>query len=88
MITTTNQQIALGALRCCRSRLLEIRRDALTAATALSGVRANRAYELADKLADVLAHCERLSFIVEGDVYSDAPGPLSPPVNSVCRPSW
>lgn len=36
MITTTNQQIALGALRCCRSRLLEIRRDALTAATALS----------------------------------------------------
>lgn len=72
MTITSGQPItALNALRSCRSLLLEIRRDALTAATALSGARANRACELADKLADAQAHCERLAFIVEGDLRTD-----------------
>jgi hypothetical protein len=68
MITSDRPIAAPNALRCCRSRLHEIRLDALTAATALSGARANRTHELADKLADVLAHCERLTFILEGDL--------------------
>jgi hypothetical protein len=72
MITNNEPIEALNALRCCRSSLLEARLDALTAATALSGVRANRARELADKLADVLVHCERLTFFVEGDLCADA----------------
>jgi hypothetical protein len=74
MITTNQPIAALNALRCCSSRLHESRLDALTAATALSGVRANRTHELADKLADALAHCERLAFIVEGDLWANAPG--------------
>lgn len=76
MITNTEPIEALNALRCCRSRLLETRLDALSAATALSGVRANRARELAHKLADVLVHCERLTFIVEGDLCADALDPI------------
>lgn len=71
MITTNQPITALNALRCCRSGLLEIRLDALAAATSLSGARANRARELAEKVADVLAHCERLTFIVEGDLCTD-----------------
>ena len=72
MITTHQPIAALNALRCCGSRLVQTRLDALTAATALSGARANRARELADKLADALAHCERLTFIVEGDLCAAA----------------
>lgn len=70
MTTTT----ALKALRDCRSSLVAARLDALIAATNLAGARAERATELAEKIADALAHCERLAFIVEGDIRADQGG--------------
>lgn len=87
-VSASEPIVALNALRSCRSLLLEIRRDALTAATALSGARANRACELADKLADAQAHCERLAFIVEGDLRADAATPPTAGRQSPGRPAF
>jgi hypothetical protein len=41
------------------------------AASHLTGARATRAGELADKAADALADCERLIFIITGDLHAD-----------------
>lgn len=56
-----------------QSKLHDIRLDAHAETTQLSGVRANRARQLAGELADALAHCERLTFIVEGDLRAERP---------------
>ena len=58
---------ALSALRECRSALMLARLRAKEAETVLPGARARRADELAEKIADAIAHCERLAFFVEGD---------------------
>jgi hypothetical protein len=59
---------ALDELRDTRGDLLCARFSALQAQVSLSGARAERARELTDKIADALAHVERLMFFVEGDV--------------------
>ena len=41
------------------------------AAALLYGARAARASDLGEQLADALAFCERLAFIVEGDMRAD-----------------
>lgn len=64
-ITTTG----LTALDDCRSSLFTARLHALAAADRLAGVRAARAHELSEKLADALVHVERLGFMVEGDIH-------------------
>jgi hypothetical protein len=58
---------SVAVLRECRSDLLCARVSALQAQVSLSGARAQRARELSAKLADALAHVERLMFFVEGD---------------------
>ena len=63
-----NIERGLAALRFCRSDLAAARVDATVAAARLYGARAARADELAEKLADAIAFCERLAFIVEGDL--------------------
>lgn len=69
--TTAHTTVALAALKDVRSALKTGRLDARTAANNLSGARANRARELEDKLADALAHAERLVFVVTGDLHAD-----------------
>jgi hypothetical protein len=59
---------ALDELRETRGDLLRARFSALQAQVSLSGARAERAHELTDKIADTLAHVERLMFFVEGDI--------------------
>jgi hypothetical protein len=59
------RHLALARLREIRGDLLCARVGALQ--VSLSGARAQRACELTDKIADALAHCERLMFFVEGD---------------------
>ncbi|GAB7144430.1 hypothetical protein [Mycobacterium riyadhense] len=55
-------------LTCARHNLLDARTAALNAAHALPpGSRRNRATELAEKITDALAFCERLQNVVEGD---------------------
>ena len=68
---TTNNTAALTALKSCRDGLYELKLDAVTAAGALTGARASRANELVGKIADVIAHCERLVFVVTGDLHAD-----------------
>lgn len=63
-----NTRSALNALRSTADGLKEIQLDAQTAADTLVGARAARARELAEMIADTLAHAERLTFIVQGDV--------------------
>ncbi len=63
--------MALAALRGCQAQLRAAYLDADTAAPHLTGARAARAGELADKLADAIAHTERLIFIVTGDLRAD-----------------
>lgn len=63
---------ALDALRSCSMDLREVRLDAQTAAATLIGARSERAKELADKIADAIAWCDRLAFIVEGDLRASA----------------
>lgn len=66
--------LALDALERCRMNLRAAHIDAVTAAARLIGARHLRADELAEKLADALAHVERLSFIVLGDLRADRAG--------------
>jgi hypothetical protein len=65
MRTTTTE--GLSKLRETRSDLLCARFSALEAQVNLSGARAERGRELTEKIADALAHCERLLFFVQGD---------------------
>ena len=71
MSTHEDIERALAALRSCRSSLQTARRNAAMAAALLYGARAARASELDEQLADALAFCERLAFIVEGDMRAD-----------------
>jgi hypothetical protein len=59
------RHMALAQLREIRGDLLCARVGALQ--VSLSGARAKRARELTDKIADTLAHVERLMFYVEDD---------------------
>ena len=61
-------ELALAALHRCTQNLRAGRIDAASAAVRLHGVRAAKANELAEMLADALAFCERLTFITEADV--------------------
>jgi hypothetical protein len=72
--TLADQRAALAALRGCQAQLRAAYLDAHFAADHLTGARAARAGELADKAADALAHCERLIFVVTGDLRSDQAG--------------
>ena len=65
--TTTTSTDGLSKLRETRGDLLCARFSALEAQVSLSGARAERARELTEKIADALAHAERLLFFVEGD---------------------
>ena len=66
-----DMEVALAALRSCRSSLLTARVDAVTAVARLYGARAAKAGELSEKLAHAVAFCDRLSFIVERDLRAD-----------------
>jgi hypothetical protein len=72
--TPADYRMALSALRGCQAQLRAAYLDAHTAARHLTGVRAARAGELADKAADALAQCERLIFIVTDDLHADRAG--------------
>jgi Arc/MetJ family transcription regulator len=72
----TNYQMALAGLRGCQAQLRAAHADAHSALRHLTGARGARAAELADKAADALAHCERLIFIVTGDLRADELGAL------------
>ena len=63
--------MARAALRGCQAQLRAAYLDAHGAASHLTGARATRAGELADKAADALADCERLILIITGDVHAD-----------------
>ena len=69
--TLADQRAAVAALRGCLAQLRAAHVDALTAADHLTGARAARAGELADKAADALAHCERLIVCVTGDLRAE-----------------
>jgi hypothetical protein len=66
--TAADYRLALATLRGCQAQLRAAYADARGAAPHLTGVRATRAAELADKAADALAYCERLIFVVTGDL--------------------
>jgi hypothetical protein len=59
------QHLALAQLRETRSDLLCARLSALQ--INLTGARAQRGAELLEKIADAIAHVERLLFYVQGD---------------------
>jgi hypothetical protein len=67
MRTTTDRE-RLAKLWEIRTDLQCARFSALQAQLQMPGDRAERAAELTDKIADALAHCERLMFYVQNDV--------------------
>jgi hypothetical protein len=69
--TAADYRLALATLRGCQAQLRAAYADASGAAPYLTGVRATRVGELADKAADALAYCERLIFIVTGDLQDE-----------------
>jgi hypothetical protein len=70
-ISAANLTEALAVLRRCHARLSGGYVDAVDAAAHLTGARATRAGELADKVADALTHCERLIVVVTGDLHTE-----------------
>ena len=66
-----NDLMAMAALRGCQAQLRAAYFDGHGAASHLTGARASRDGELADKAADALADCERLIFIITGDFRAD-----------------
>jgi hypothetical protein len=62
---TAGRHRALAQLREIRGDLLCARVGALQ--VSLTGARAQRGAELLEKIADAIAHAERLLFFVEGD---------------------
>ena len=62
---------ALTALQNCRTELRAALADARYAAPKLYGARATRTLELAEMLADAIGWCERLCFVVEGDLRAE-----------------
>jgi hypothetical protein len=63
---------ALADLKLCSRDLTAAYKDATDAETQLAGARARRAraVQLAEKIADAIAHAQRLAFFVEGDLYA------------------
>jgi hypothetical protein len=66
-MTGVDNTAALAALHRCQTNLVAARADTLHATADLRGARAARAFELGELLADVLAFCSRLAFVVAGD---------------------
>jgi hypothetical protein len=66
--TPTKLTIAVTALRGARAHLNAARIEALAATAHLTGARASRAVEGAEKIVDALAHTERVLFVVTGDL--------------------
>lgn len=62
---------ALFALRGSQAALWSAHADAKTAAGQLNGARATRAGELVEKIASALLHCERLIFVISGDMHTE-----------------
>ncbi|BCQ07725.1 hypothetical protein JMUB5695_01683 [Mycobacterium heckeshornense] len=62
---------AAGYLGECRNQLREALTRARWAEERLSGARAARALELGERIADTIAYCERLRFVVEGDLRAE-----------------
>jgi len=60
---------ALAMLRGCEVALKAARADAETAAVLLEGARATRATQLAEAIADQIAFCQRLSFVVTAELH-------------------
>ncbi len=69
--TTTDLADAIEGLKAVRIALLSARLDTLTMSRRLSGARLSRAEELGEKVADCIAHCERLAFCVVGDLHAE-----------------
>ena len=69
--TTIQPDAGLNALQSSRTGLFEVRLDAVTAAGAVSGAPTAQAPELAETIADCIAHAERLAFLVAGDLSAD-----------------
>jgi hypothetical protein len=67
--TTIQPDAGLYALQSSRTGLFEVRLDA--AAGAVSGAPTAQAPELAETIADCIAHAERLAFLVAGDLSAD-----------------
>ena len=61
----------LIALHNCRTELRAALADARYAAPNLYGARATGTIELAEKLADAIGWCERLCFVIEGDLRAE-----------------
>jgi very-short-patch-repair endonuclease len=73
MLNTTNKgqrALALADLRLCSRDLTAAYKHATAAETQLTGARLARAVQLAEKIADAIAHAQRLAFFVEGDLHA------------------
>ena len=70
--TTDKGQLApaLAYLKLCSRDLTAAYQDATDAETQLTGARHARAVQLAEKIADAIAHAQRLAFFVEGDLHA------------------
>jgi hypothetical protein len=66
--TTTDLTHAVDALKAVQLDLLDARMNAVIAVSKLpAGARQHRADQLAELIADAVAHCQRLHFICEAD---------------------
>lgn len=68
---TADLNAALSTLRGSQAQLRTAHLFALTVPPHLTGARKTRAVELCDKIADALAHCERMLFVVTGDLHAE-----------------
>jgi hypothetical protein len=66
--TAPDLATALEALQRCRAQLRSAHAEALAAIPNLAGARRTRAVELVEKVGDAAAHCERMVFVVFGDL--------------------
>ena len=71
---TTKPHDARDILDDVRTALRAALEAAQIAATRLAGARQSRAEELLEKIKDAIHHCERLKFIVTGDIRSEENG--------------
>jgi hypothetical protein len=71
MNTTGHQlRLALAYLKRASRDLAAAYKDTTDAQTQLTSARRTRAVELTEKIADAIAHAQRLAFFVEGDLYT------------------
>jgi hypothetical protein len=66
------QEGAMLALQACRDAIHGARESARLASAGLAGSRKTRAEDLAEKLADAICYCERLTFVCLADAASAA----------------